>query len=347
MAISLPDARLLSDEVLEALRLRAVHGCALGYTEAEIAELLGVARETVCRWCGAYDTGGREALPHDRTGRPPGSGRLLSDAQATHVQELLDRHAPEELGIAAPLWSRRAVQALIRKEYGLTLAVRTVGAYLQRWGYTAKRPRRHSKDQDPDEVREWLEETYPAIEQLAAEIGATIHWCDETGVAADEHPGVGYARKGQAATLVVPDRHVRVNQISTITNTGEVHFMTYTDTMTAACFITFLERLLRSTAGKLIVIVDWLRAHEAQAVEAWLAGQDRLYLFFLPRYAPELNADEYLNQDLKQRVNAEGLPESKPALRSRIQAVMQRLLHLPEHVRNYFQHPCVQYAGPQ
>src|SRR6266566_2947140 len=138
MAISLPDARLLSDEVLEALRLRAVHGCALGYTEAEIAELLGVARETVCRWCCAYDTGGREALPHDRTGRPPGLGRLLSDAQATHVQEFLDRH-------------------------------------------------------------------------------------------------------------------VRVNQISTITNTGEVHFMTYTGTMTAARFLTFLERLLRGTAGKLIV----------------------------------------------------------------------------------------------
>lgn len=345
MAISLPDARLLSDEVLEALRLRAVHGCALGYTEAEVAELLGVARETVCRWHSAYEAGGVEALPQERTGRPSGSGRLLSDAQATHLQDLLDRHTPEERGIAAPLWSRRAVQELIRKEYGLALSVRTVGAYLQRWGYTAKRPRRHSKDQDPDEVQEWLEKTYPAIEQLAAEIGATIHWCDETGVAADDHPGVGYARKGQTPTLEVPDRHVRVNQISTITNTGEVHFMTYTDTMTAALFITFLKRLLGSTTGQLIVIVDWLRAHEAQAVETWMAGQDRLYLFFLPRYAPELNADEYLNQDLKQQVNAQGLPESKPALRSRLQAVMQRLLHLPEHVRNYFQHPCVQYAG--
>ena len=24
---------------------------------------------------------------------------------------------------------------------------------------------------------------------------------------------------------------------------------------------------------------------------------------------------------------------------------MSQLLHLPEHVRNYFQHPCVQYAA--
>ena len=40
MAISLPDARELSDEVLEALRLRAVRGCQLGFTATELADLL-------------------------------------------------------------------------------------------------------------------------------------------------------------------------------------------------------------------------------------------------------------------------------------------------------------------
>ena len=34
MAISLADARQLSDEVLEALRLRALRGCELGFREA-------------------------------------------------------------------------------------------------------------------------------------------------------------------------------------------------------------------------------------------------------------------------------------------------------------------------
>jgi hypothetical protein len=48
MAVSLPDARELSDDILEALRLRALHGCELGFTQAEIADLLGVRRETVC-----------------------------------------------------------------------------------------------------------------------------------------------------------------------------------------------------------------------------------------------------------------------------------------------------------
>src|SRR5687768_8319290 len=121
MAIELPDARKLSDEVLQALRLRALRGCELGFSETDVAELLGVARETVCRWFSAYNTGGVQALPAERTGRPVGTGRTLDDEQAAHLQELLDANSPDQLGIAAPLWSRRAVHDLIEKEYGIDM----------------------------------------------------------------------------------------------------------------------------------------------------------------------------------------------------------------------------------
>src|SRR5262245_41053174 len=108
MAIELPDARQLSDEVLEALRLRALRGLELGYTEAEVAELLGLSRESVSRWYSAYRQGGLAALPGERTGRPEGSGRTLSEEQGEHLQRLIDQSTPQQLGIAAPLWSRRA-----------------------------------------------------------------------------------------------------------------------------------------------------------------------------------------------------------------------------------------------
>jgi transposase len=346
MPLPLPDARQLPDDVLEALRLRALRGCELGFTEADVADLLGVCRETVCRWWSAYTQGGVDALPHDRTGRPLGSGRLLTEAQAAHVQQLLRTKNPEELDIAAPLWSRRAVRDLIRRECDVTLAVRTVGLYQRRWGFTAKRPRRHARDQDSEEVRQWLEEIYPAIAARAAREGAAIHWCDEVGVAADEHPARGYAPAGEPATLDVPDRHIRANQISTLTNAGQVRFMTYLGTMTAALFLVFLGRLLRSTTGKVFLIADRLRAHRTPEVKAWLAGhRDRIEVFELPRYAPELNPDEYLNNDLKGQVNEVGLPHDKYEVRSRIQGFMRRLLHLPKRVMNYFQHPSVQYAA--
>jgi transposase len=346
MALSLPDARQLSDEVLEALRLRALRGCELGFGEAEVADLLGVSRESVSHWWCAYTAGGVEALPHDRTGRPLGAGRTLTDAQSAHLQQLIDGHSPEDLGIAAPLWTRRAVRDLIHRECGVAMPLRTVGEYLKRWGYTAKRPRRHARDQNPAEVRAWLRQTYPAIEARAYAQGADIYWGDETGVAADEHLGSGYARVGQAATAEVPDSHIRVNMIAAVTNAGAVQFMTYRSSMTAAVFLVFLGLLLRGAKRKVFLIVDRLKVHEAEPVRAWVAArQDRIELFYLPRRAPELNADEYLNNDLKGSVNAMGLPHDTGELQGRVEAFMQKLRGLPERVKNYFQHPSTQYAA--
>jgi transposase-like protein len=51
MTIELPDGRSESNDVLDALRLRAVQARQLGYAVADIAAILGVREETVSRWC--------------------------------------------------------------------------------------------------------------------------------------------------------------------------------------------------------------------------------------------------------------------------------------------------------
>jgi transposase len=346
MAITLPDARQLSDEVLEALRLRALRACELGYTESEVAEMLGVARETVSRWWSAYQAEGLAGLPGERTGRPLGSGRTLTDEQAAHIQHLIDENSPAKVGVKAPLWSRAAVRELIHKEYGICMAVRTVGEYLKRWGYTAKKPSRHANDQDPEEVKEWLEETYPDIERQAAEEDAVILWNDESGVDADHHPGTGYAPKGQRATMEVPHSHIRRSVIAAVGNHGECHFMTYSGTLNAALFIVFLEGLLTETTKKIYLITDRLSAHDCEEVWDWVEEhKDRIAMFLLPRRSPELNPDEYLNNDLKGNVHRSGLPNNADELADRIHAFLLKLLQLPGHVMSYFQHPCVQYAA--
>src|SRR5262249_7564892 len=107
------------------------------------------------------------------------------------------------------------------------MPLRTVGEYLRRWGYTPKRPRRRARRQDPAEVREWLEKTYPAIKRRAGREGAEIPWGDETGVNANVYPRRGYARVGETPEMRVSGERFRVNLVSTITNQGKVRFMTY------------------------------------------------------------------------------------------------------------------------
>lgn len=347
MSIELPDARQLSDEALQVLRRRALRGIELGYSELELAELLGVCHETISRWWTAYLADGLPALPGGRTGRPLGSGRLLSDAQAERIKARIDFHAPEEVGIPHALWTRRAVRDLIRRECGIDLAERTVGLYLHRWGYTSKRPARHARQQDPDEVEQWLLETYPAIEAQAEREGAEILWADEVGVAADQHPGYGYARVGERATMEVPQPHIRVNQISAISNEGTMRFMTYKGTLDAAVFLTFLARLIAGASRKVLLIVDRLQAHRTPEVDAWVAARrERIEVFYLPAYAPELNPVEYLNNEMKGTVNEPGLPPDRPTLQGRLLGFMRRLVRVPEHVVSYFLHPWTQYAAP-
>jgi transposase len=345
MAISLPDARELPDAALEVVRLQALHGCELGYSETELAELLGVARETISRWWSAYCAGGVDALPHERTGRPVVSGRTLSDEQARHLQGRIQGHFPEDWGIAAPLWSRRAVRDLIRREFGIVMPLRTVGAYLRRWGYTPKKPRRHGRHQDPDEVQEWLENIYPAIVAAAVREDGDIQWCDEKGVGANDFPGRGYAPVGQTPELRVAENPCRMNQIATISNEGKVRFMTYQATMTATLFLEFLQRLVRGAKRKIFLIVDRLPAHTANAVEAWLEGREKqIEMFYLPSGAPERNPVEYLNNEEKATVNAAKLPDTQPELRSHMQSFLHRLAHLPAHILSYFDNPYINYV---
>src|SRR3954447_19369945 len=347
MSIQLPDARQLSDEALQVLRVRALRGIEVGYSELELEDLLGVSHETISRWWTAFRADGLEALPGGRTGRPSGSERLLSDEQAERIQARIDFHAPEEVGIPHALWTRRAVRDLIRRECGIDLAERTVGLYLRRWGYTSKRPARHSRHQDPDAVEEWLLDTYPAIEKQAEREGAEILWADEVGVAADQHPGYGYARAGERATMGVPRPHIRVNQISAISNEGAVRFMTYRGALNAAVFLLFLARLVAGASRKVLLIVDRLQAHKTPAVQAWVqAHREQIEVFYLPAYSPELNPVEYRNNDMKGAVNEAGLPPDRPTLRSRLLGFMRRLVRVPEHVVSYFLHPWTQYAAP-
>jgi transposase len=346
MALSLPDARELSDEVLEALRLRAVRGCERGFTEADVADLLGVCRETVCHWWTAYRRGGVAALPHERSGRPLGSRRLLSDEQARAIQDLLDQKQPKDLGIAAPLWNRRAVAALIHQELGVTLALRTVGAYLRRWGYTPQRPARKSRHQDPEEVRQWLEETYPEVAERAKAEGADLYWCDEMGVGIDTYPGRGYARPGQPPLKEVTGSHARVNAVSAINNRGRAHFLTFTGSLDAAVFMTFLGLLVQATRKKIFLVVDRLQAHLGADVQAWVAARaQRIELVPLPRHTPERNPVEYLNNDAKAETNAGGLPHNQEELHANLDTFLHRLAFWPQRIVQYFCHPAVQYAA--
>jgi hypothetical protein len=134
--------------------------------------------------------------------------------------------------------------------------------------------------------------------------------------------------------LIVPGSRFSVNMIATITNQGKVRWMIYPGKMNAALFIGFLTRLIAGAAKKVFLIVDHLSVHEAAVVDQGLADKtDRIEVFYLPKYAPERNPDEYLNCDVKANINTEGLPKDREELRGKRHRFMQKLARVCRSAR--------------
>src|SRR5438093_11231604 len=67
------DARSLSSEAQEALRVRVVKAVRDGMTQAEAARVFGISRARVKAWSRRHEQSGRKALRAGRRGRPPGT----------------------------------------------------------------------------------------------------------------------------------------------------------------------------------------------------------------------------------------------------------------------------------
>jgi hypothetical protein len=124
----------------------------------------------------------------------------------------------------------------------------------------------------------------------AAEEIAEIYWIDETGVQSTSNYVKGYAPRGQTPTIPVATKHTRVNLISAITNGGKLRFHFYHGKMNQDLFESFLTRLIKSTDKKIYAISDNLSAHHGLHLQEWIKhNADKIKLFYLPSYTPELN----------------------------------------------------------
>lgn len=128
------DARKLSPEGQADLRRRVVAAVEAGMSQQEAGRVFGISRRAVGVWVRAHRLNGPEALNPHRRGRNPGEQFALSRRQQSELLQELSRHAPDELGLVSPVWSRRVLADFIAARYGLHLSTTTVGHYLTRWG---------------------------------------------------------------------------------------------------------------------------------------------------------------------------------------------------------------------
>ena len=97
---------------------------------------------------------------------------------------------------------------------------------------------------------------------------------------------------------------------------------------------------------KIFLILDNLRVHHSKLVKQWLADNaDRIEVFYLPSYSPELNPDELLNADLKHSVTTAAPARTAKALTRTAVGSLRSIQKQTARIQSYFQHKDVNYAA--
>ena len=329
---------------MRALTVRAV--VEEGVSQRAAARLYGVHENTVSKWMRAFRAQGEVALVPGRRGRRPVEQLALAPLQQAQIQRLIREKNPDQLQLPFALWTREAIRDLVRRRFGVVLAIRTIGDYLRRWGFTPQKPVQRAYERDQAAVDRWLEAAYPALRARAKRERAMILWGDEMGIRSDHTRGRSYAPAGETPVVGKTGRRFSVNVIQAVGNRGELWFRVFAGRFSQGVFIDFLRRLIKSAKGrKLILIVDGHPAHRGKQARAFIAANETLLeVVYLPGYSPDLNPAEYLNNDTKHGVLTQR-PKTPDELAGRARSHLHRRQKQPHVVRGFFQHPAVAYAA--
>ncbi len=297
------DARNLDVAVRQDLRPCVVHAVVNGeLTKSKAATVFGVSRTSVHTWVDLYHQQGEEGLTPLRPGPAKGGG-YLKGLQAGVIVNIIKDRTPDQLKMPFALWTREAVRDLIYNKFGIWFAIRSVGDLLERWGFTAQKPQRGAYERDDEQSRAWLENEDPKLRRRAKRQGAQSYWEDVTGLRSDHCVGRSYAPSGETPIVNMAGQRCGCNIISAVSNKGTLRFSVFEGGFNQDVMIDFLSRLVWDADRKVIVSADGYPAHKGTRLKRWRrAHADKCELVLLPAYAPEVNATEVLNQDLKANI---------------------------------------------
>lgn len=268
-----------------------------GMTQQQIANMMNYSVRTVQRALSRYDDQGLEGL-HDA----PRSGRSEIEPHLNDIVETQAGQPPTVYGYLQTVWTVALLAWHVLERFGVGVSASTIRRALHAARFSWHRPKL-TPAHKPDPLRAEREARLNRILQARDAIVIAADECDVHLLAVLR---AMWQRIGQQVRLPTPGQNRRRSIFGGLNvRTGQWHYL-LADHKRTADFITFLTLLTQSYAtGLIFVIVDNASIHSSQALLAWLDGQPRIHLVYLPTYSGhELNPVEKVWWRLKQYIAA-------------------------------------------
>jgi transposase len=325
------DGRTHSHEFLEGCRIRAIELYKKGEKINEISYFLGFHRGVVSKWISLFKKEGKKALLSKKANGPQFK---LSEKEIKEIINILYDDATI-YGFENPLWNCKMVQQTIFKQTGKRIHTTNIMRLFRRLNLSPQKPERISSQKNRKAVKRWLREEWPKIEEHRRKWQAMLYFQDESGISLIPVLGRTWAPKGKTPKVLVTGKRGGFCVTSAISPAGKLIFRIEKGKVNADKHIEFLKQIMKQHPHrKIIVIEDSAPVHKAKKIERFVEqNKNRLAIYKLPPYCPELNPTEHVWAYLKAHElkthQAQNTEELKHLVKRKMQSIQMRkqLIH--------------------
>lgn len=323
--------RQLSHEVLESYRFRAIQLKKDSWKIKDIAHAFGLNRRAVSRWFAVYKEYGKKAL---KSKKAQGPDYKLSEKEIQNIISILYDDATI-YGFENPLWTCKMVQQTIFKKTNKKIHTTNIMRLFKKLNLSPQKPERLASQRNEKAIRKWKREEWPKIEEHRRRWQAMLYFQDESGISLTPVLGRTWAKKGKTPKIKVTGKRGSFCVTSAISPAGKLIFRIEKGKVKAVQHIEFLKQIMKQHPNrKIIVVEDSAPVHKAKKVDKFVEeNKNKLAVYRLPSYAPELNPTEHVWAYLKAHElkthQAQNTDELKHLVKRRMHSIQMKkqLIH--------------------
>ena len=319
----------------EELKVQAVTTLRRGISVTEVSKQFSIHRSTLYRW--KKRTGNSKKLQQVLK-KKPRSGGPRSELRFNPKKYLEACFKPAtKAGFESDLWNVKRLKQHLEKSFQIKTSESTLLRSLKELGLSYQKVESRYLQQNPKEVRKWLDQELKEILRFCSKNGAILYFQDESTIQLSPNQGRSWSKIAQTPIVHTTGSRGSIKAISAITKEGRLLFGLQKKTFTAKEVVRFLKRLKAEHPRRYIVVVmDQARPHVGKVMKDYLKTQKKLKVCYLPPYSPESNPDEKLWNHLKNHSLASHKATTVEELKRITFNKLNHLRRHPEIVRGIF-----------
>lgn len=315
-------------------RLLAIFALRDSNSPQQVATLLKVPLETILDWARRFLCYKLQGLKDKKS---PGRQAKLTKSQKRELATLIDA-GPSANGFSSACWRSPLIQHLIYERFGVFYSVHYLCQLLKSLGFSYQKAKFVADHLDAEKRRIWQQKTFSEALRLARQQNAYLLFGDEASFPQWGTLSYTWSRRGVQPEVQTSGKRKSYKVFGLIDYfTGQFFWQATTARLTSASYQEFLMQVLAQSDRRLVLIQDGARYHTSQAMQEFFAQQaERLTVFQLPSYSPDLNPIEKLWKKIKEQDTHLHYFPTFESLTEKVEQALMKFANAPKAVLAVF-----------